>query len=308
MPTAVTPEELKTRLAAGLLSFPLTDFDAVDEFDAASYRRRIEWLAAYGAGAMFAAGGAGEFFSLTEREYVAVTAAAVSAAAGAVPVIAATGYGTRMAVEFARRAEELGADGLLLLPPYLTEASQEGIAAHVEAVCAATRLGVIVYNRANCRIKAEVLVRIAEACPNLVGFKDGVGDLEEILKVKALVGDRLLSINGMPTAEIYAQAYKGMGIPTYSSAIFNFVPRTAIAFHAWIQADDREAVARFTRDFLAPYGRLRARQPGYAVSVIKAGADIVGRSAGRVRPPLSTLTPAEYGELAELIAALGPQD
>jgi 5-dehydro-4-deoxyglucarate dehydratase len=213
-----------------------------------------------------------------------------------------------MAIALAEEAQKLGADGLLLLPPYLTESSQQGLKAHITAVCRSTRLGVIVYSRANMRIKAETLQQLADDCPNLIGFKDGVGDIEEILKIKALLGDRLAYINGMPTAEIFAGAYGGMGISVYSSAIFNFIPRSAMVFNRAILDNDQAAVHQFTRDFLVPYGLLRSRQPGYAVSIIKAGADIVGRGAGRVRPPLSDVTPSERAELAALIERLGPQD
>ncbi len=307
--TATTPpDELKHALSSVMLSFPLTDFDANGEFNPDGFARRLEWLGAYGAGALFAAGGAGEFFSLTASEYSDVIRQAVVVTAGARPVIAATGYGTRMAIALAHQAQDQGADGLLLLPPYLTETSQQGLKDHVMAVCNATRLGVIVYSRANMRIRAETLAQIAQACPNLVGFKDGVGDMEELLKIKAFLGDRLVCINGMPTAEIYASAYCGMGVPVYSSAIFNFVPRSAMAFHKAILADDQATIRQFTRDFLAPYGVLRARQPGYAVSIVKAGAALVGRSAGKVRPPLSEVTPEERAELERLIARLGPQD
>jgi len=64
-------------------------------------------------------------------------------------VLGAAGYGTRMAIWYAQETERLGADGILLLPPYLVEAPQEGLRAHIASVCRATRLGVIVYNRAN---------------------------------------------------------------------------------------------------------------------------------------------------------------
>ncbi len=95
---------------------------------------------------------------------------------------------------------------------------------------------------------------------------------------------------------------------TYSSAVFNFVPRTALKFHAAINARDDATVDALMRDFFVPYVRLRARQPGYAVSIVKAGADIVGRGAGKVRPPLSDCTAEEIRELKALIEKLGPQD
>jgi 5-dehydro-4-deoxyglucarate dehydratase len=181
------------------------------------------------------------------------------------------------------------------------------LAAHVTAVCRATRLGIIIYNRANCRLTAETLARLAADCPNLIGLKDGIGDIERFLAMRALIGDRLLFINGMPTAEVYAQAYRGMGVTTYSSAIFNFVPRTALAFHRAVRDGDAAVVDRLVREFFLPYIEIRNRQPGYAVSIVKAGAEIVGRGGGRVRSPLSELTQDERGGLAALIRALGPQ-
>jgi 5-dehydro-4-deoxyglucarate dehydratase len=304
----LTPQELKAALAAGLLAFPLTDFDAADALHTRASATRLEWLAGYRPAAFFMAGGAGEFFSLTTEEYAALLAGAVALRAGGIPVLGAAGYGTRMAIAFAQETERLGADGLLLLPPYLTEGPQAGLAAHIEAVCTATALPVVVYNRANCKLAAETLARVANACPNLIGFKDGVGDAEQVMAIQALLGDRLVYLNGMPTAETYARAFAARGFASYSSAIFNFVPRTASEVFRAAYAGDDAALARFERAFLIPYVRLRNRAPGYAVSLVKAGAAIVGRSAGKVRAPLADPKPAECEELRGLIAGLGGQD
>jgi 5-dehydro-4-deoxyglucarate dehydratase len=307
MRSAMTPEALKDAVPRGMLSFPLTDFDANGEFDPGACVRRLEWLGGYPSSALFMAGGAGEFFSLTYAEYARLIATAVRAVAGRAPIIAGTGFGTKTAIAYAQEAERLGADGLLLMPPYLVEASQEGLRAHVTAVCQATKLGVIVYNRANCRLAAATVARIAADCPNLIGFKDGVGDLEQIAATRAAVGGRLIFINGMPTAETYARAFRAAGVATYSSAVFNFIPRTALKFLDAVNADDGATVDALMRDFFVPYLRIRNRQPGYAVSIVKAGATIVGRGAGPVRPPLSDCTPEECRELAALIEKLGSQ-
>jgi len=304
----MTPGDLKRALPRGLLSFPLTDFDARGVFDARASAARIEWLLRYPAAAMFSAGGAGEFFSLTPEEYANVLRVAVQTAHGRIPVIGAAGYGTATAISYAQKTEKIGADGLLLLPPYLVEGPQEGLRAHIAAVCRSTRLPVIVYNRGTCRLQAETLARLAEDCPNLIAFKDGVGDVETIKAINALLGDRLLMLNGMPTAEAYAQDFRALGMATYSSAIFNFVPRTAIAFHRAVHDGDDATLQALTRDFLEPYVQIRKKQPGYAVSIIKAGAEIVGRPGGKVRPPLADLTAEERTELAALIERLGEQD
>ena len=304
----MTPEELKAAIPLGMLAFPLTDFDAGGNFDKASFVARLEWLSGYKPAALFMAGGAGEFFSLTPAEYSAVIAAGVGACSGRAPVIASSGYGTRTAIEYVTEAERQGADGVLLLPPYLTEGSQEGLRAHITAVCKATRLGIIVYNRANCRLGADTVARLAGDCPNLIGFKDGVGDIEQLTTVRNALGSRLVFMNGMPTAETYARSFRGMGVPVYSSAVFNFIPRTALAFHRALNGGDEATIDRLMKDFFIPYVRIRSKGQGYAVSIVKAGAAIVGRSAGKVRPPLSDCTAEEMAELRKLIEAMGPQD
>jgi 5-dehydro-4-deoxyglucarate dehydratase len=303
----MNPAELKKTMSAGLLSFPITDFDAAGDFCAATYRQRLEWLMPYGATVLFAAGGTGEFFSLTAPDYSAVIRTAVTTCREGVPIIAGTGGPTRQAIAFAQEAERLGAQGILLLPHYLTEAGQEGLAAHVEAVCRSVKLGVIIYNRGACRLQADTLVKLAERCPNLIGFKDGIGEIELMVTIRRKLGDRFAYLGGLPTAEVYAAAYKALGVPVYSSAVFNFIPKTAMEFYRAVATDDHATMGRLLDTFFLPYLEIRNRKPGYAVSIIKAGARLVGRDAGPVRPPLVDLSAEESARLAALINVLGPQ-
>lgn len=301
----MTPQELKETLSEGLLSFPVTDFDAEGNFRRDTYVERLEWLAPYGASALFAAGGTGEFFSLTFGDFREVISAAVETLRGKVPLLAGAGGPTRTAIDFAREAERLGAAGVLLLPHYLTEAPPEGIAEHVSQVCGAVGIGVIFYNRGNSRLPAETLARLADRHPNLIGFKDGVGDIEAMVRVRRKLGDRFTYLGGLPTAEVYAAAYKAMGVPVYSSAVFNFIPRTAMEFYRAVRDDDHATMGRLLDDFFMPFLDIRSRRPGYAVSIVKAGARIVGHDAGPVRSPLTDLTREEYEKLEALIEKLG---
>lgn len=298
----IEPGRLKSELGAGLLAFPVTHFHADGALDEPGYRASIEGNIAEGPAALFCPGGTGEFFSLTFEEYGRVVAAAVAEARGRVPIVAGVGYGTAMAVEFARAAERAGADGVLVLPPYLVKADQAGLLAHLEAICRSIGIGVVVYNRDNCLIGPAALETLAERCPNLVGFKDGHGDVEQLVAARQRLGDRLVFIGGMPTAEVYAIPYFAAGFATYSSAVFNFVPRTAKRFHAAVLADDRTTTDTLLRRFFMPYMALRNRKPGYAVSIVKAGMRVVGRPAGPVRPPLTDLTEAETAELRRVLA------
>lgn len=298
----MSPQEMATRIGSGLLSFPVTHFDADMQFDAAAYRHHCSWMLDHEVAGLFAAGGTGEFFSLTPGEVAQVAAAAVAETAGRVPVICGTGYGTAIATEIACAAEKAGADGILLLPPYLMVPSQEGLAAHIEAVCRSTSLGVIVYNRDNAVVEEDTLAHLCDRNPNLIGYKDGIGDIELMMRIYCKLGDRLTYIGGLPTAETFAPAYLEMGVTTYSSAIFNFMPKWALSFYKAVRARDAAKVRRELNDFVLPYIALRNREKGYAVSIIKAGCDLVGRPAGSVRPPLTGLTDAERSELGVLIA------
>lgn len=303
----MTPSAMAKQIGSGLLSFPVTHFRQDLSFDEAPYRAHVAWLLEHDPAGLFAAGGTGEFFSLSPAEVATVVRAAVAETAGRVPVIAPCGMATPIAQELARSAEKEGADGLLLLPNYLVNSEQAGLAAHIEAVCRSTGLGVIVYNRDNAILNEDTLARLCERNPNLVGFKDGVGDIELMTRVYARMGDRLTYVGGLPTAETFALPYLEMGVTTYSSAIFNFVPAFAQDFYAAVRRRDRDAVFQGLRDFVLPYIAIRNRKKGYAVSIVKAGCAAVGRPAGPVRAPLTDLEPAEMASLTALIEALPAQ-
>lgn len=303
--TKYSPTELVETLGSGLLSFPVTHFDADLQFDEPAYRAHLEWLSGYDVAGLFAAGGTGEGFSLSLAETDRVVRAAVAAADGAVPVLAPATGPTVTAVAQARAAEEAGAQGILLMPPYLTEAGQTGLVEHISAVCAATSLGVVYYSRANAVLGADAVERACARNANLVAFKDGVGSIEQMTRTYARMGDRLTYIGGLPTAEVFALPLLQLGVTTYSSAIFNFVPQFALDFYAAVRRQDQAAVYRMLNDFVIPYTHVRDREQGYAVSIVKAGLEAVGRPAGPVRPPLTDLDELERGTVSDLIKQLG---
>ena len=297
----MTPEDLKTALGAGLLSFPVTPFDANGRFKPDAYADHVSWLAGYPASALFAAGGTGEFFSLAPDEIPTIVRAAKEAA-GNTPIISGCGYGTEMAIRIARDAEAAGADGILLLPHYLIDAPQEGLYRHVKAVCQSVGIGVMVYNRDNAILQADTLARLCDECPNLVGFKDGSGDIGLVRQITAKMGDRLTYLGGMPTAELFAEAYLGAGFSTYSSAVFNFVPGLAIEFYDALRGGNRARCEQILNDFFYPFMAIRSRRKGYAVAAVKAGVRLQGFAVGPVRAPLDDLTSEEMGMMEALIA------
>jgi len=298
----MTPEEIKVALGAGLLSFPVTHFDRQGQFQPESYRRHVEWLSGFDAPVLFAAGGTGEFFSLSPNEVPAIVSAAKEAA-GKTAIVSGCGFGTHVGVEMARAVEKAGADGILLLPHYLIDAPQEGLYQHVKRICQSVGIGVMVYNRDNSILSVDTLKRLCDECPNLIGFKDGSGDIGLVRQITATMGDRLMYLGGMPTAELFAEAYLGAGFTTYSSAVFNFVPGLAVEFYKALRAGNRTRCEEILKDFFYPFMAIRNRRKGYAVAAIKAGVRLQGFDAGKVRPPLDDLTAEEEDMLLKLIGS-----
>lgn len=294
------PQDIKTILGSGLLSFPVTHFDANGSFAQDSYQSHVAWLSGFDAPVLFAAGGTGEFFSLTPEEIPQIVRAAKESA-GDTTIVSGCGYGTEMAVSIAQSAQKAGADGILLLPHYLIDAPQEGLYQHVKKVCQSIDIGVMVYNRDNAVLQPDTLARLCDECPNLIGFKDGTGDIGLVRHVTAKMGDRLTYLGGMPTAELFAEAYLGAGFTTYSSAVFNFVPELAVNFYRSLRAGDRAECERVLNEFFYPFMAIRNRNKGYAVSAIKAGVRLQGFAAGKVRSPLCDLTVEEEHMLEALI-------
>ncbi|ANP54314.1 5-dehydro-4-deoxyglucarate dehydratase [Streptomyces griseochromogenes] len=302
----MTPAPLAARLRdpKGPLFFPVTAYGQGGSLDLDVYRTHVRRGVAAGAAAVFACCGTGEFHALLPEEFEVCVRAAVEAAGGRVPVIAGVGYGTALAVRYARLAEAAGADGLLAMPPYLVLAGQEGLLRHYREIAAATALPVIVYQRDNAVFTPRTVAGFART-DGVIGLKDGLGDLDLMQRIVSTVrtevpGD-FLYFNGLPTAELTQLSYRALGVTLYSSAVFCFAPEIALAFHRALRAGDQDTVRRLLDGFYRPFAELRAQGRGYAVSLVKAGVRLRGLEVGEVRPPLHEPGEDHVKQLAQLI-------
>ncbi|MGY0066572.1 5-dehydro-4-deoxyglucarate dehydratase [Streptomyces sp. QTS137] len=302
----MTPAPLAARLGipSGPLFFPVTAYGPDGSVDLETYRLHVRGGIEAGAAAVFACCGTGEFHALTPEEFEACVRVAVEAADGRVPVVAGAGYGTGLAVRWARIAERAGADGLLAMPPYLVRAGQAGLVRHYRELAAATALPVIVYQRDNALFTPEGVVDLART-EGIIGLKDGHGDLDHMQRivsaVRTEVPGEFLYFNGLPTAEQTQLAYRALGITLYSSAVFCFVPEIALACHQALHTGDRATVDRLLDGFYRPFVELRDQGRGYAVSLVKAGVRLRGLDVGGVRPPLDEPAGDHVKRLARLI-------
>ncbi|MFF1443924.1 5-dehydro-4-deoxyglucarate dehydratase [Streptomyces sp. NPDC058295] len=294
----------RLRVPSGPLFFPVTAYGPDGALDLDTYRAHVRRGVEAGAAAVFAACGTGEFHALAPEEFEACVRAAVTETAGRVPVVAGAGYGTALAVRYARLAESAGADGLLAMPPYLVVAAQEGLLRHYREVAAATALPVVVYQRDNAVFTPATVVELART-EGIIGLKDGLGDLDlmqrTVSAVRTEVPGDFLYFNGLPTAEQTQLAYRALGVTLYSSAVFCFAPEIALAFHRALTTGDDTTVHRLLDGFYRPFVELRAQGRGYAVSLVKAGVRLRGLDVGEVRPPLHEPSEDHVKQLAQVI-------
>ncbi|MGP4055700.1 5-dehydro-4-deoxyglucarate dehydratase [Mycobacterium sp. 4D054] len=289
-----------------VLFFPVTPMTESGTVDLDALARHLSKGVEAGPGGVFIACGTGEFHALEVQEYTEVVRTAVDVVAGRVPVYAGAGGAVAQAKRFAAAAEQAGADGLLLMPPYLVEVPQAGLVDYTREVAAAADLPVIVYNRNNARFTEESAVAVAQI-PNVVGFKDGTGNFDLVARivqaVKTNVDPDFLFFNGLPTAETTQLAYRAIGVPLYSSATFAFAPDLALAFYNALDSGNEQLADALLNAFFIPLVRLRDTVPGYAVSLVKAGVTMEGVPAGPVRPPLVMPSTDDVAELAAIVEA-----
>jgi 5-dehydro-4-deoxyglucarate dehydratase len=300
------PEMLKTRVR-GVLAFPITPYAADGSVDLDAVCANVRWLPDAGIDAIVAPSGTGELFGLSPAECVDVLRATVEAVAGRIPVIASVGFGPRVGADMAREAEAAGADGILVMPPYYGTPDPAGLLEYYREVAAATSLGVLPYARDAAMFTPEGVESLARSVRNLVGFKDGRGDVRLFQRIRdhvveRLGADRLVWLAG--AGDDLVGPYFAAGAEGFTSSLACFWPEAAVKLLNLARSGDRAQLLRFHADVVRPIYELRQRRRGYEVAVMKAAMDILGHAAGPARPPLGNLPASERAELSAILARL----
>jgi 5-dehydro-4-deoxyglucarate dehydratase len=293
---------IERKAPTGILGFPTAPLNENGNIDVKALAENIDFLITEGLTSIFIACGSGEFHAISRAEYQKMVEVAIETAAGRVPVYTGVGGNITDAVELVKLSEELGADGYLILPPYLIDGEQEGLYNYYKTIVSNSELSAILYNRDNAIVSLGTLQRLVDEFPQIVGLKDGHGNMELNLEITQTIGDRLEYLNGMPFAEITMPAYANIGFKSYSSAMSNYMPHISRLYYDALSEGNHELVKEIYVDVLLPINRIRKARKGYAVSLIKAGMEIQGFSvANTVRPPCIPVEQAHYEELKQII-------
>ncbi|MGE3620224.1 MAG: 4-hydroxy-tetrahydrodipicolinate synthase [Acidimicrobiia bacterium] len=284
------------------MATPFADDGSLDVAGAAELAR---WLVDHGNDGLVVAGTTGEAPTLDDDEKVELWRAVRAAVDG--PLVAGTGSNdTRHTIGLSRRAAEAGADGLLVMTPYYNRPTPAGIEAHFRAVAAAVDLPVVMYDipgRAGRAIGTEVIVRLANEVPNIVGLKDAAGNPGETAKVVARTPDDfdVWSGDDALTLPLLAVGAVGViGVATHWSG-----PQHAEMIAAFAKSDP--ARAREVNARLADSYDFETGPTWVQATAAKAALTVLGLPAGPCRLPLTSVPPEAVERARAVLADLGVQ-
>jgi 4-hydroxy-tetrahydrodipicolinate synthase len=286
-----------------LVTAMVTPFDDAGELDLDGAVRLARWLADHGSDALVVAGTTGEGPVLSDAEALALWRAVVGAVS--IPVIAGTGTAdTRHSIELTELAGDARVDAVLVVTPYYNRPSQTGLAAHFEAVAAATRLPVVLYDipaRTGRKIAHDTMVHLARSVPNIVGVKDAAGDVVATSRLIAELGDSF-EVYGGDDALILAHLAVGA------------VGLVSVASH-WAGTEIGEMIAAFAKgDVLGAqtlYQRLLASFAFESTEEFpnplpaKAACRALALPAGQCRLPMGAAPPELDEQARAVLGALG---
>jgi 4-hydroxy-tetrahydrodipicolinate synthase len=299
--TVVRGQDLYHRLV-GVYTIFLTPFTSNGEVDLDAAAENTDYLVRERMNGIVVAGTYGEYVTLTSDERRRLLRAVISAAGGRVPIIACTAAGsTAEVISYTRDAQDAGADGAMITPPYgMIEPTEAAVVAHFQTVARATDCALVLYNNPNISpsLAPELLARLADI-DGYVGIKQGATTFSEHAELIALAGERLRVFSGSDQVMVGSLALGAVGV---SSTQSNFIPRIIRdTYEAMCRGDLAEARRQFLR--WAPFRRF-ARRNGQPASA-KAAVELLGRRCGNVRAPLAPLTTTQRAELAKILIEMG---
>ncbi|MCA7121068.1 MAG: 4-hydroxy-tetrahydrodipicolinate synthase [Acidibrevibacterium sp.] len=286
----------------GSLVALITPMRADGTLDEAALARFVEWQIAEGTNGLVPVGTTGESPTLSHAEHKRVVEIVLDVAKGRVPVIAGAGSNsTAEAIELARHARSVGADGALVVTPYYNKPTQEGLFLHFTAIADAVDLPIIIYNippRSVIDMSVETMARLAKH-PNIVGVKDATANLARPLHTRAACGPDFCQLSGEDHTALAFLAAGGHGCISVTG---NVAPKLCASMQrAWAEGRIEEAMT--IQDRLLPlHDALFAEtSPG----PVKFAASLLGFSAAHCRLPLAPIADATAGRVRAAMAGLG---
>lgn len=284
----------------GSYTVMVTPFAADGGLDEVALRRFVDWQIAQGTQGLIPLGSTGEFLSLTREERTQVTSVVIEQARGRVPVLIGTGAEwTAEAVALSKEAQSLGADGVMVIPPYYSCPTEDELFAHYRAIGEALSIPVMVYNNpftSNVDLSAPFVARLSQI-DTVRYIKESSGDPQRGVRIMDLCGDRMTVFAGYKPWEAYR-----CGAAGYVSVMANIAP--ALSRELYELTVNQPAL----EPGFALYRRLLPLIDALAgdlyVSATKAALGLVGMPVGSPRPPRQALPAHLLAPLEQVLSQL----
>ena len=278
---------------------PFTDDgSAVDE---ARLRKFVSWQVEEGVHGLIPLGSTGEFLSQTDEERAQVAEIVISEAAGRVPVLVGTAAEwTDDCIRYSKEAEQLGADGLMIVPPYYSSPTEDELFEHYRRVGEAVSIPIMIYNNpftSNVDLKPHLVSRLSEI-DNVLYIKESSKDVSRVVEIQELCGDRMTVFAGYLPYESYA-----VGADGYVAVYSNIAPKLSSKLFNLIADDGDIAGGRALYVKILPL--INALAGDLYVSATKAALKLIGVSAGDPRPPRLPLPNDKNDALKDVLSKLG---
>jgi 4-hydroxy-tetrahydrodipicolinate synthase len=287
---------------AGTYTALVTPFTE-DHIDEIAFERLIESQIEAGITGLVPVGTTGESPTLSHAEHARVIELAVKYARKRVPVIGGAGSNsTAEAISLAKGAEEVGADGLLIVAPYYNKPSQEGLIQHYTKIARSTKLPIVLYSipaRSVIEIGVETVARLAADCPNIVAIKEAGGSVERVSQLRRALPDRFSILSGDDSQTLPFMSVGASGVISVAS---HLIPRQLCAM-VKAALDGNFVEARRLHLEYYPIFKDIFMEPSPAP--IKAGLAMLGMMKPDVRLPLCGMTEAGRKKLEATLHSLG---
>lgn len=281
-----------------LITAMVTPYNEKLEVDYEKAADLARYLIVNGSDGLVVSGTTGESPVLSQAEKVGLFSAAKKAVGPNVQVWAGTGsYNTRESIELSQAAEKAGADGLLLVNPYYSKPTQEGMFQHFKAIADSVSLPVMLYNipgRTGVELWPDTIARLAET-DNIVAIKEASRNMDQVTQIKVMLGDRLAIFSGDDSMTLPMLAVGGSGVVSIASHLVgNEIKQMLIAFE---QADNEQAMQM--HQYLFPMFR------GLFVTTnpipVKEALNMLGFNLGGFRLPLCHAGQNELESIRKLL-------
>ena len=263
----------------------------------------LEEQIAGGTDAIVICGTTGESSTMTHEEHLEVIRYTCEKVAGRIPVIAGTGSNcTREAIDMSRGAEEVGADGLLLVTPYYNKATQKGLIAHYTAIAESVRIPILLYHipgRTGVTMQPETIVKLCREVPNIVGVKEASGNISAISTMMALADGCVDLYSGNDDQIVPLLSLGGKGV---ISVLSNVAPRQAHDMCRYYFEGDVKTSAKMQLEDIPLVKQLFCEVNPIPV---KAAMNLQGKDVGPLRMPLTEMEPEHKEALAAAMRAYG---